>query len=198
MKESNSNSVLMKTVLTGLFTAISLVLFLLEFPIIPGNTALKLDFSDIPALVGAICLGPVFGVTIELLKNIFEMIFKGLGTQMGFGNLMNFIVGCAFIIPFSLVFRCLSKKKAFGEIKANIIAGIISTGSIVATGVVANYFVSPAFFMYFLHVDISKDVLWGFIGSASILNLVKGIILSVCAYPISKVLNKQLESIHFK
>ena len=198
MKESNSNSVLMKTVLTGLFTAISLVLFLLEFPIIPGNTALKLDFSDIPALVGAICLGPVFGVTIELLKNIFEMIFKGLGTQMGFGNLMNFIVGCAFIIPFSLVFRCLSKKKAFGEIKANIIAGIISTGSIVATGVVANYFISPAFFMYFLHVDISKEVLWGFIGSASILNLVKGIILSVCAYPISKVLNKQLESIHFK
>jgi len=198
MKESNSKTVLLKTVLTGLFTAISLVLFLLEFPIIPGNSALKLDFSDIPALVGAICFGPVFGVTVELLKNIFELIFKGLGTQMGFGNLMNFIVGCAFIIPFSLIFRHLTKKKAFGEIKACIIAGIISTGSIVATGVVANYFISPAFFMYFLHINISKEALWGFIGSASILNLVKGIMLSVFAYPISKVLNKQLESIRFR
>ena len=198
MKESNSKTVLLKTVLTGLFTAISLVLFLLEFPIIPGNSALKLDFSDIPALVGAICFGPVFGVTVELLKNIFELIFKGLGTQMGFGNLMNFIVGCAFIIPFSLIFRHMTKKKAFGEIKACIIAGIISTGSIVATGVVANYFISPAFFMYFLHINISKEALWGFIGSASILNLVKGIMLSVFAYPISKVLNKQLESIRFR
>lgn len=192
MEEKKPGTILKKTVFTGLFTAIAFVLFLLEFPIIPGNADLKLDFSDIPALVGAIAFGPVFGVTVELLKNILELIFKGLGTQMGFGNLMNFIVGCAFIVPFSLVFRALSKKASVGAIKADIASGVTATVCIVAAGAVANYFIAPLFFRHFLHIEISSDFLWTWIGSASILNLVKGLLLSVCAYPIYRVLDKEI------
>ncbi|MEI6578932.1 MAG: ECF transporter S component [Eubacteriales bacterium] len=198
MKSSDTNQTLMKTIFTGLFTAISFILYLLEFPIIPGNTALKLDLSDIAALVGAISFGPVFGVTVELLKNILELVFKGLGTQMGYGNLINFIVGCSFIVPFSLIFKYFSQKPNFAKIKANIIAGVFATACIIAAGIIVNYFVAPSFFRNFVHYEIGKEALWGFIGTASILNLIKGTILSVFAYPISQVLNKQLKHIKKK
>ncbi|NLP48309.1 MAG: ECF transporter S component [Clostridiales bacterium] len=188
------NKTLVKTILIGLFTAISLVLFLLEFPIIPGNTALKMDFSDIPPLIGAISFGPLFGVAVEAFKNILELSFKGLGTQMGFGNLMNFIVGIAFIIPFSLIYRSLTKAEKFKGLAASYIAGALSTACLLIVGVGANYVIAPLFFKYFLNQEIPKQVLWGFIGSAGILNAVKGIVLTVCAYPISKAVKNQLEN----
>ncbi|HOO26795.1 MAG TPA: ECF transporter S component [Clostridiales bacterium] len=187
------NKSLSKTILVGLFTAISLILFLLEFPIIPGNSALKLDFSDIPPLVGAVLFGPFFGVAVEALKNILELIFKGLGTQMGFGNLMNFIVGVAYIVPFALFYKALNKNERIRGLAASYIAGAVATACIVLAGLGANYVIAPLFFKYFLNQEIPKSVLWTFIGSASILNAVKGLLLTVCAYPLSSVLKKQVK-----
>lgn len=198
MENSKSNKTLLKTVFTGLFTAISFVLYLWEFPIIPGNAALKFDLSDIPALIGAMCFGPAFGVMVELLKNVIELMVKGVGSQMGFGNLMNFLVGCAFIVPFSLIFSSLKENKIFGKYKAIIIAGICATCCIVAVGALANYFIAPLYFRYFVNYEITKEALWGFIGMAAILNVIKGIMLSVCAYPISEVLMKRLKFLKLK
>ena len=79
-------------VVTAMLCAVSFVLYLLEFPLFPGATHLKLDLSDIPALVGAMLYGPGWGVLVELVKNVIELCVKGIGSQMGFGNLMNFIV----------------------------------------------------------------------------------------------------------
>ncbi len=187
------NKSLTKTILVGLFTAISLILFLLEFPIIPGNSALKLDFSDLPPLIGGILFGPLFGVAVEALKNVLELVFKGLGTQMGFGNLMNFLVGISYIVPFSLLYKSFNKNEKLKGLAASYIAGAIATVCIVATGVGANYIIAPLFFKYFLNQEIPKSVLWAFIGSASILNAIKGLLLTLCAYPLSRVLKNQVK-----
>lgn len=198
MGNSKPNQALLKIVFTGLFTAISFVLYLWDFPIIPGNTALKFDLSDIPALVGAISFGPAFGVMVELLKNILQLMVKGLGEQMGFGNFINFLVACSFIIPFSIIFKKLSARKSFSKFKAVIVAGIISTLCIVAAGVLINYFIAPLYFKYFVNYIIEKDALWGFIGMATILNIIKGVFLSICAYPISEILIKRLKFMQIK
>ena len=84
-------------VAVSMLCAVSFVLYLLEFPLFPGANHLKLDLSDIPALFSAMLFGPVWGVIVELVKNLIELAVKGVGTQMGFGNLMNFIVGTAYI-----------------------------------------------------------------------------------------------------
>ena len=95
----------------SMLSAMSFVLMLLEFPVTPPAMGhLKMDFSDIPALFVGVIFGPVYSVIVELVKNLLELVFKGMGTQMGFGNLMNFIVGCAYIVPFSLVLRRKKEK----------------------------------------------------------------------------------------
>lgn len=36
-----------------------------------------MDFSDIPAVFGGVLFGPAYGVLIELIKNLLEMLLKG-------------------------------------------------------------------------------------------------------------------------
>lgn len=166
--------------------AVSFVLYLLEFPLFPGASHLKLDFSDVPALVGAMIFGPFWGVVIELVKNLIELAVKGVGTQMGFGNLMNFIVGAAYIIPFCLVYR-KHKKKA--ELLLACVLGIVS---IVLVGIGANYFIDPPFFKYFLGVTLESNALWAAIWSATALNAIKGAMLSVVGFVLVPVLIKRI------
>lgn len=182
-----------KIVLLGIFSAMSFVLYLFEIPVIPTLSHLKIDLSDLPALIGSVFFGPLFGVIIELIKNILELIFKGIGTQMGFGNIMNFIVGCAYIVPFSLIFR----KYAFGkEVNGKkralvaVIGGIIGIICIIVLGIGANYFIDPLFFKYFLGIELTSEALWGAIWGATALNAIKGVMLAVAGYPLMLVLSR--------
>lgn len=182
-----------KLVLLGIFSAMSFVLFLFEFPIIPGVEHLKIDLSDFPALVGAVFFGPGFGVTVELFKNVIEFIFKGTATQMGFGNIMNFIVGCGFVVPFSLIFRKFAVGKNIADkkrITVAVIGGIAGVISIIILGIAANYFIAPLYFKYFLGVALTKDMLWAAVWGATAINAVKGIMLAVAGYPLMVVLSR--------
>lgn len=167
--------------------AVSFVLYLLEFPLFPGASHLKLDFSDVPALVGAMIFGPVWGVVIELVKNLIELAVKGIGSQMGFGNLMNFIVGSAYIIPFCLVYKKHKKKTGV------LLAGVLGIVSIVLVGIGANYFIDPPFFKYFLGVTLESSALWAAIWSATALNAIKGVMLSVLSFVLVPTLIKRID-----
>lgn len=179
------------TVTLAMLSAIAFVLFLLEFPLIPGNSYLKLDLSDIPALTGGIMFGPVAAIVIEAVKNIIEMLVKGIGTQMGFGNLMNFIVGCAYTVPFAFLYRKLGKtRKASVSIIISSAVGIVS---IVVIGMLGNSLIAPLFFKYFMGVELTKDALTVAVESATIINCVKGIMLSIVSFPIIQVLLKRIK-----
>lgn len=193
-KMSATNQKTFKMVFTGLLSAISFVLFLFEFQVIPGIEHLKLDFSDIPALIGAIFFGPAMGVGVEFIKNIIEMSVKGIGTQMGFGNLMNFIVGCAYIVPFSIVFNKLSKKENASALKNTVISSVVGVISIIIIGIAGNYIIAPLFFKYFMGVVLPSKALWTAIWGATALNAVKGVMLSVVAYPSMVLLSSRLGS----
>lgn len=185
---------LVKICVIAMLSAIAFVLMLWEFPVapIPSAAHLKMDLSDIPALFGAIVFGPSAGIIIEFIKNALELLIKGLGTQMGFGNLMNFLVGCAFVVPFSLVYKLMTKKLV-SETKTIIIGCVVGTLSIILIGVGANYFITPLFFKYFHGVVVDSATLWAAIGTATIINTVKGVMLSIVSLPIIKVMVKRLK-----
>lgn len=169
----------------AMLSAMSFVLMLLEFPITPPAMGhLKMDFSDIPALFAGVIYGPLYAVIIELVKNILELITKGVGTQMGFGNLMNFIVGCAYVVPFSLVLR--KHKSEMKETKNILIAAFSGLITIVVLGIGANYFIAPMFFKHFLGITLDDAGLWTAVLSATALNAIKGLMLSVIAFPLVK------------
>ncbi|MDR2753049.1 MAG: ECF transporter S component [Oscillospiraceae bacterium] len=178
-------------IVTAMLAAVAVVLFFLEFPLFPAAGHLKLDFSDIPALVGALVFGPACGVLIELLKNLIELIIKGVGTQMGFGNLMNFAVGVAFVLPFSLVVR--RAKKQGKPVGASTRASASCAGmlALLAAGLAMNFLITPLFFRYFLKIPLTTADVLPVVGFAEALNAIKGAILIGAGCALTG--NRQLE-----
>lgn len=48
--------------------ALAFILMMFEFPIIPVASYLKIDFSDIPVLLGGYLYGPLAGVVVAFIK----------------------------------------------------------------------------------------------------------------------------------
>ena len=58
--------------ITGMLAAIAFILMFLEFSVPFMPPFIKMDFSELPALIGAFSLGPVSGAAICLIKNLFN------------------------------------------------------------------------------------------------------------------------------
>lgn len=87
----------------AVFAAIAAVLMYLEIPLFFAPPFYKIDLSEVPVLICAFYLGPVPGVVCELLKVMLKLLLKGTSTAF-VGDFANFIVGCAFVLPASIVY----------------------------------------------------------------------------------------------
>ena len=81
----------------GILCAMATVLMIFDFPLWFIPSFYKLDFSEIPVLIGAYAFGPATGVIMEFLKILLKLLIKGTSTAF-VGELANFVVGCSFII----------------------------------------------------------------------------------------------------
>ncbi len=184
---------LYKIVSIAMLTALATVLYVVEIPLMPSFGFLKYDLSDIVALIGGIFFGPLTGVAIEFLKNVIHVMIRGAGETLGFGNLMNFIVGVLYIVPFVVSYNVISKKKSKAfAITFSAVIGCIFT---VAVGAGANYIIAPLFFKYFLHQTMAKEFLMTYLASSAALNAMKSAILSAVAYPVILVLLGKLKKV---
>ena len=67
-----------KLTVTAMLSTIAFILKHIEFPIpalIPSFV--KLDISELPELLAAFSLGPVYGVVVSLLKNVLFSLLHG-------------------------------------------------------------------------------------------------------------------------
>ena len=89
---------------TAIFSCMAGVLMLLEIPLFFAPVFYKLDLSELPVLICTFYLGPVAGVLAELLKVLVKLLLKGTTTAF-VGDFANFVVGCSFILPASIVYH---------------------------------------------------------------------------------------------
>ena len=83
----------------GICSAIAVVLHVLDFPLIfLAPEFYKLDFSELPVLLGGFFLGPSAAVAIEGIKILLKLLLKGTSTAF-VGDFANFFVGCCFVLP---------------------------------------------------------------------------------------------------
>ena len=61
-------------------------------------------------LICTFFLGPVAGVTTELLKVLVKLLLKGTSSAF-VGDFANFVVGCAFVLPASIIYHIKKTKK---------------------------------------------------------------------------------------
>ena len=121
----NSKLDVRKMTVTAMLSAIAFVLMFLDtaVPIMPSF--IKLDLSELPALIATFALGPVCGVIVCLIKNLLHLLITTTG---GVGELSNFILGAAFVLPAGLIYQHKKTKKnaIIGAIVGALAMAIIS------------------------------------------------------------------------
>ena len=120
-----------KITMIGMFSAIAAVLMLFEMPVPFAPAFYKLDFSELPALIAAFAFGPVAGVMTEFCKILLKLLFKSTSTAF-VGELANFVVGCSFLLPASIIYLFKKSKKQA------VISCIIGTACMTVFGTAFN------------------------------------------------------------
>ncbi|MDM0490051.1 ECF transporter S component [Clostridium perfringens] len=160
----------------SLLSAIAVILMYIDFPVIPIFPWLKIDLSDVPALMGAFAFGPLSGVIIELMKNLLILIVKGTGTAF-VGELANFLVGVALVWPAAMVYK---KNKTKKTAVLGMVLGILC---IEVVGILANvYLLLPAYGMAMSKAELMQYVTVGLIP----FNGIKAILVCGITYALYK------------
>ncbi|MFI3225989.1 MAG: ECF transporter S component [Clostridia bacterium] len=146
----------------AILTAIGAVLYRIEIPLLVAHQ--KIDPSLIPSLVGGIMMGPLAGVTIELLKNFTHLFVT---SSAGIGELINFIVGSSLIIPVCIIYRSKQTMTSY------IVAALIATVSIFAVGALCNYIFTPVFYAVMGLPSPSTTEIMAFVSASFLLNGLK-------------------------
>lgn len=159
--------------LIGIMTALAFVLYLIEIPVgflFPAAPFLKMDFSDIPAILVSLSLGPVFGIIVEFLKNLLHVMFKS-ETPAASGEIANFFAGIVYFLPLAF-YVSLQKKKTLTLKQFSIGLGL-GTLFLTLMMMLINYTITLPLY------GIPVDQRWAFINAITPFNIFKGILLTI-------------------
>lgn len=129
----------------GMLSAVALVLQYIEFPIPIMPSFIKVDLSDLPAVVGAFAYGPLAGILIEFVKNL---IHSAVSQSFTVGELSNFILGASFVGIAGLIYM---KKKSK---KTALIGGLVGAVAMGIISIPSNYYVVYPFYYNFLPEEV--------------------------------------------
>jgi len=165
----------------SILSVIAFIVMFIEAPIFLFPGFLKIDLSDVPALVAGFALGPAAGVAVELLKNILHLLRTSTG---GVGEVANFIIGASMVAPAAFIYH---KRKDKHGAMLGLFVGVVIMSIV---GALANYFILIPFYQNFmpidaiigmsakansLIVDLKTLIIYGIIP----FNLFKGLIVSI-------------------
>lgn len=178
---------------TAILAAVSFGLQFLELPMILSPGFAKFDFSDLPAIIGGFAYGPLYGVVIELIKNLLHLTVSATG---GIGEMANFVIGSALVLPAGIIYKMNKSRKTaiIGCAVGSVCMGIVAA--------VMNYFVLLPLFQKFMPMEemiaafasfipIIKTKLDVVLVNALPLNILKGVVISL----ITMLLYKHLSPI---
>lgn len=163
----------------AILTAISAVIMLFEFPLPFAPGFYELDLSEAVILMGGFAMGPLAAAIMELLKNVLNFFFNGTITA-GIGELANFVMGCALVVPASLIYKY---KKT---LKGAVLALISGTVSLVIIGCFVNYFIMIPAYVALAHFPMDAIISQGTEANSLVKNLETLIIFAVAPFNLVK------------
>ena len=179
----------------GIFAAMAAVLMYFELPLPFAPSFYEIDLSEVPVLICSFSLGPVAGVVCELVKVILKLLLKGTSTAF-VGDFANFVVGCSFILPATVIYHRFKTKKGamIGMVTGTVVMSVF--GSLFN----AVYLLSAFATLYGVPLEqlvAMGTAVNGMINSVSTLvlfavvpfNLLKGVVVSV----LTTLLYKRIE-----
>lgn len=130
---------------TGMLSAIAFILMFLDFSIPIMPSFIKMDLSELPALVATFAFGPLSGICVCLIKNLIHLTMTTTG---GVGELSNFLLGVCFVLPAGLIYK---KKKNKKNAIVGAVVGAVSMGWL---SIIINYFITYPVYYNFMPQDV--------------------------------------------
>lgn len=183
----------------AILAAIASVLYILEIPIV---LFYKLDFSNLPVLLGTFSMGPVAGTLILLIKSSLGLLHT---TSQGVGELADFLMGLAMLLPAGFFYR--ADKSRRGALLGMVVGGLCAT----VAGVLTNVYILIPFYAVAYGMPVeqilamgqslipSLDTIWKFVLVITApFNLLKWTAISVAGWflykPLSPLLHGRIHS----
>ncbi|KRM18963.1 membrane protein [Ligilactobacillus hayakitensis DSM 18933 = JCM 14209] len=161
-----------KLTIVSILAAISLLLMRISIPIIPIVPYLRLDFSDIPILVGFFIFGISGGVQIAVVRSVLYFVLNGISIGSLIGVTSNLLATFSISLP---LYYILKNQRGFVRY---IIAILIATLSLTVVLSVANWsFITPLYIQLMglkLSLPLNEVVIYGIVP----FNLIKGFCVS--------------------
>ena len=141
----NSTTNVRKLTGTAMLGAVAAVLMYLEFPIPIMPSFVKLDVSELPALLAAYAYGPLSGIAVCLIKNLIKLPSTSTAAV---GELFNFAMGALFVGVAGFVYKRHKSRKT-------AILGAIAGAAVMAVfSVPSNYFITYPAYVQFYHMPL--------------------------------------------
>jgi riboflavin transporter FmnP len=138
-----------KLAVTAVLGAVSAALMFVAFRVPLMPSFIQLDLSELPALIAAFSLGPGSGVAVCLIKNLVHLLVTTTG---GVGELSNFLLGAAFVLPAGLVYR-------FRKDRVGALLGSLAGAALMAlASLPSNYFITYPFYAMLMPMEAILDM----------------------------------------
>lgn len=177
MMHTKRSSKLVKLVVLSLLAAVSLILFFISFPLPMLPPYLKVDFSDVPALLAGLIFSPLAGLLVVFLKNLLYFVASGASDPIGVAA--NFIAGSLFVFPVAYLYHRYSGVKS-------IVSGLVIGTVVMAIAMsVLNYFIILPAYSLLIGMEMNESIKWmTVVGGVLPFNFIKGIIVSMLFVPV--------------
>lgn len=187
MQSTVKSSKLLRMIILALLGTISLVLLFLNFPLPFLPPYLKIDFSEVPALLASLIFSPLAGIIVIAIKNVLYLLIGG-GEPVGVAS--NFLAGVLFVAPVALIYH---KYKGVKSIISGLVIGTIVMAVAMS---VLNYLVLLPVYAWFMGMEEMKiesvkriAVIYGVLP----FNVLKGIIVGMLFIPLFTRLRAWIE-----
>ncbi|AVK63088.1 ECF transporter S component [Lactobacillus sp. CBA3606] len=175
----------------ALLGACAYIVMLLEFPIIPMASWMKIDFSDIPILIGLFLYGMGGAFAITLVKLVLHSATMGFALPDLIGSLASFMGSAVLIIVFALVLRYYRGNPKW---RMPLAIGLATIGLIIVESLANLTFVLP-FYMQVMGLKLNVSLNTMILVAVVPFNLIKGVLVGnvfwLVYHRLAKWLSKQ-------
>lgn len=131
----------------AMLSAVATVLMFVDFSVPFMPAFIKLDISELPALLASFGIGPWYGVAVCLVKNIINCLRTSTG---GVGELCNFMLGAIFVGIAGVVYQRFHKRKSR---KGAFLGALIGAAAMAVLSVPVNYYLTYPIYAKFMPID---------------------------------------------
>lgn len=178
-----------KIVVIGILAALAWIISEFSFPLLPWAPFLKIDFSDIPVVLGMYIFGPLSGIAIAAVRSLLSYVMTGGEAGFPIGDTAAFIATLSYTLPVYYIIR-----NRTANMKTVLMASGAGTVSLTTILAFLNWLVIAPLYIYVMGFSVGPMREYLTI-SVIPFNLLKGAFVSIIFFALYSKLHVQLDKI---